>query len=144
MKPLTPLLFLLTLFSFLTFVCAQYYSAGWRPNQKVVRQDADAREWAPGDHPEANPPPPSEIEAEPPADTPFHWSQFLTQGLIGDALLKVGLNFTAAREKVEQRKTNMWDKRIPLITDENYEDLIVKETFSSEEEENERVWFLIV
>jgi hypothetical protein len=38
----------------------------------------------------------------------------------------------------------MWDKRIPLITDENYESLIVGETFSSEEEESERVWFLIV
>lgn len=74
----------------------------------------------------------------------FRWSRILTEGLIGDALLKIGLNYTAAREEAERRKTNMWDPRIPLITDDNYESLIVNETFSSEEEEKERVWFLIV
>lgn len=80
----------------------------------------------------------------PPAETPFHWSKILTEGPIGNALLKVGLNYTAAREEAERRKANMWDRRIPLITDDNYESLIVNETFSDEEEEKERVWFLIV
>ena len=141
---LTPLFFLLTLFSFSTSVYAQYYSAGWKPGQKVVREDAVTREWGPGDQPEATPTPPSDAGAAPPAETTFHWSNILTQGPIGDVLLKVGLNYTAAKEEAERRKANMWDSRIRLITDENYESLIVNETFSSEEEERERVWFLIV
>lgn len=36
-----------------------------------------------------------------------------------------------------------WDERIPLITDENYAEIIVNETLTSEEEK-ERVWFLII
>jgi len=144
MKLPSSLLLLATLFSFSTSVYAQYYSAGWQPGQKVVREEADAREWAPGDHPEGRPPPPPDSGAAPPAETPFRWSKLLTEGPIGDALLKVGLNYTAAREEAERRKANMWDKRIPLITDDNYESVIVNETFSNEEEERERVWFLIV
>lgn len=104
----------------------------------------DAREWTPGGHPEEKTPSGSETGATPPAETSFHWSQIFTQGPIGDALLKVGLNYTAAREEAERRKANMWDARIPLITDDNYESLIVNESFSSETEEKERVWFLIV
>lgn len=144
MKSLTPFLLLVTLFSFSTFVCAQYYSAGWQPGQKVVREDVDTPKWAPGDSTEGNPPPPSDTGMAPPTEMSFHWSSILTSGLIGDALLKIGLNYTAVREEAERRRTNMWDPRIPLITDDNYENLIVNETFSSEEEERERVWFLIV
>lgn len=145
MKFLSPLLLFGTLFSFSTSVYAQYYSAGWQPGQQVVREDADAaREWAPGDHPEGSPPPPVDTEVEHPADTPFQWSKILTEGPIGNVLLKVGLNYTAAKEEAERRKANMWDRRIPLITDDNYESLIVNEAFSNEEEERERVWFLIV
>ncbi|KAI6034619.1 hypothetical protein PISMIDRAFT_19671 [Pisolithus microcarpus 441] len=36
-----------------------------------------------------------------------------------------------------------WDERIPLITDLNYRDVIVDEELSTEEEEK-RVWFLII
>jgi len=136
MKLLSPLIFFGTLFSFSTSVYAQYYSAGWQPGQKAVQEDADAREWTPGGHPEESP--------SPPAETAFHWSKIFTEGPIGNALLKVGLNYTAAREETERRKANIWDKRIPLITDGNYEGLIVNETFSSEEEEQDRIWFLIV
>lgn len=137
MKSLTPFTLLVTLLSFSTIVYAQYYSAGWQPGQKAVPEDVDARKWAPGDTPEGNPPPP-------PTEMSFHWSRILTEGLIGDTLLKIGLNYTAAREEAERKKANMWDSRIPLITDDNYEKLIVNEAFSSEEEEKERVWFLIV
>jgi hypothetical protein len=144
MKLLSPLLLLSTLFSFSTSVYGQYYSAGWQPGQQAAREDVGARDWAPGDQPEGHPPPPLNTGAASLADTAFHWSKFLTEGPIGDALLKIGLNYTAAREDAERRKANMWDKRIPLITDDNYERLIVNETFSNEDEEKERVWFLVV
>ena len=144
MKSLTPFFILVTLFSFSTFVYAQYYSAGWQPGQKVAREDVDTRKWAPGDSPEEISPSPSDSGVTPPTETTSHWSKTLTERLIGDALLKIGLNYTAAREEADYRKKNMWDPRIPLITDDNYESLIVNESFSSEEEERERVWFLVV
>ena len=144
MKSLTPFVLLLTLFSFSTSVYAQYYSAGWQPGQTPVREDADARKWVPGDTPAEKPQPTSDTGATPSTGISFHWSRFLTEGPIGDALLKIGLNYTAVKEEAERRKVNMWDTRIPLITDDNYKSLIVDETFSSEEEERERVWFLIV
>ena len=144
MKFLSPLLFLGVLFSFFTSVYAQYYSAGWKPGQKVVQEEVDSHQWTPGDRPEGRPPPPSDTGASPPPETPFHWSKFLTEGPIGDVLLKFGLNYTEAREEAQRRKANMWDKRIPLITDGNYESLIVNETFPNEEAERERIWFLIV
>jgi len=144
MKLFSSLLLLGTLLSFSTSISAQYYSTGWQPGQKVVREDVDAQGWTASDHPEGSPPPPVDTGAVLPAETPFHWSKILTEGPIGNALLKVGLNYTAAREEAERRKANMWDRRIPLVTDESYESLIVNETFSDEEEKKERVWFLIV
>ena len=144
MKLLSPLLLLGILFSLSASVYAQYYSAGWEPGQKVVREEANAREWAPGDHPEGRPLPTSDTGVAPPAETLFQWSKILTEGPIGNALLKVGFNYTAAMEAADRRKANMWDKRIPLVTDDNYDSLIVNEAFSNEEEERDRVWFLIV
>src|SRR5882757_7153623 len=104
MKPLSPLLLLCTFFSFAISVYAQYYSVGWKPGQKVVRGDAGTREWAPGDRREGNPTTPSDTGAAPPAETPFHWSRIFTEGPIGNALLKVGINYTADREETERRK----------------------------------------
>jgi hypothetical protein len=42
-----------------------------------------------------------------------------------------------------QAQSEIWDTRIPLITDENYNDIIVNEVLTEEEAKN-RVWFLIV
>lgn len=143
MKLLSPLV-LCTLFSFSTSVYAQYFSAGWQPGQKIVQEDVNVREWTPGDNAKDSPPPPVDTGAAPSAETSFQWSKILTEGPIGDVLLKVGINVTAAKEEAERRKADMWDSRIPLITDDNYESLIVNETFSSEQEEGDRVWFLVV
>ena len=144
MKLLSPLVVFYTLSSFSTSVYAQYFSAGWLPGQKVVQEEVNAREWAPGDNAQNSPPPSADTEAAPPAETSFQWSRILTEGPIGDALLKVGINMTAAKEEAERRRANMWDSRIPLITDDNYESLIPNETFPTEQEERDRVWFLVV
>ena len=144
MKLLSPLVLFCTLSSFSTSVYAQYFSAGWQPGQKVAQEGVNAQGWAPGDNAQKSPPPSVDTEAVPPAVASFQWSKILTEGPIGDALLKVGINLTAAKEEAERRKANMWDSRIPLITDDNYESLIANETFSSEQEERDRVWFLVV
>ena len=52
---------------------------------------------------------------------------------------KLGMNIT---EKLDQAK-GIWDDRIQLITDDNYEALIVNEPLT-EEEESERVWCLVM
>lgn len=37
-----------------------------------------------------------------------------------------------------------WDDRIPMITDNNFQQLIFNETFATPEEEEARLWFLVV
>ncbi|KZP07329.1 hypothetical protein FIBSPDRAFT_875573 [Athelia psychrophila] len=54
---------------------------------------------------------------------------------------KFGINVTEKLEEVRARR--YWDERIPLITDENYESMIVDEVMTPEEEA-ERVWFAII
>ena len=41
------------------------------------------------------------------------------------------------------KSLDVWDKRIPLITDDNFDEIIVNEEMS-EEEARDRIWFLIV
>ena len=61
------------------------------------------------------------------------------QALLGRA----GVNIT---EKLESARAaaKIWDEDIPLITDYNYNDIIVEEEFDSLEEERDRVWFIIM
>ncbi|KAF7975627.1 hypothetical protein HWV62_9061 [Athelia sp. TMB] len=54
---------------------------------------------------------------------------------------RFGINVTERLAEVKARK--VWDERIPLITDENYESMVVHEEMTPEEEA-ERVWFAII
>lgn len=54
---------------------------------------------------------------------------------------KFGINVTEKLEEVRARK--YWDGRIPLITDDNYESMVVHEDMTPEEEA-ERVWFVVM
>ena len=54
---------------------------------------------------------------------------------------RFGINVTERLAEVKARK--VWDERIPLITDENYESMVVHEDMTPEEEA-ERVWFAIM
>lgn len=60
----------------------------------------------------------------------------VTVGPLGALSSLIGLNITGTPSAT-------WDERIPLITDENYAEMIVNETLTPEEEK-ERVWFLII
>jgi hypothetical protein len=53
-----------------------------------------------------------------------------------------GINITERVDSVIQ-DSQIWDPRVPLITDENYRDLIINEEMSIEEQEK-RTWFLII
>lgn len=112
---------------------AQYFSAGWTPGQAVPTDAAPP----PSFEPETKPlPPPRQGESR------FSLSYLLTSGPVSRVFDRLGLNLT---ERLEAAKANsdIWDNRIPCITDDNYNDLIVNEVLTTEEEKD-RVWFLIM
>lgn len=60
----------------------------------------------------------------------------VTGGLLSALSDVIGFNLTGTPRVI-------WDERIPLITDSNYVDLVVNEEMTPEEEEK-RVWFLVI
>ncbi|KAF8841567.1 hypothetical protein BDN67DRAFT_966987 [Paxillus ammoniavirescens] len=108
---------------------AQYFSAGWTPGQPVPTLPAHQ-------------PPPAARSAEtagkrgitPPK--PSFLDNLVTGGPVSAFTSLVGFNISGTPEAV-------WDARIPLITDSNYADMIVNEELTPEEEEK-RVWFIII
>jgi hypothetical protein len=112
--------------------CAQYFSAGWTPGQAV-----------PTDTPA--PPLVAETNHLPPprqGQSPFSLSYFLSTGPVSQFFDSLGINITERLEAAESH-SEIWDGRIPFVTDENFDDLIVNEVLTDEEEKL-RVWFLIM
>ncbi|PBK93860.1 hypothetical protein ARMGADRAFT_1079355 [Armillaria gallica] len=134
MKYLT--VYWLALLYSLSLARAQYFSEGWKPGQAV----------------------PSEVPV--PTSTPFSAnSQEKSAPLQPTDLLKLfevktwltsepavalfsrfGVNIT---ERLAAAEVLPWDNRIPLITDDNYEEVIVNEELTEVEEE-ERIWALLM
>lgn len=108
---------------------AQYFSAGWTPGQPIPTLPA---------HPQSQAAPQSTETGRhgitPPK--PSFLDNLVTGGPISAFATVIGFNFTGTPPV-------LWDERIPLITDSNYADLIVNEKMTPEEEE-ERVWFIIM
>jgi len=113
--------------------CAQYFSAGWTPGQAVPTEASSPPSFEPVTTPL---PPPRQGESR------FSLSYMLSNGPVSQLFNRLGINIT---ERLEAAKVNseIWDNRIPLITDDNYNDLIVNEVLTTEEEKT-RVWFLIM
>lgn len=112
---------------------AQYFSEGWKPGQPVTYEAVPTAV-----NGQAAPAPTSNGRAR------FSFSDILTSGPIGSAMGKLGVNLTEKWEKAKaEADAEIWDTRIPLITDDNYDDLIVNEPLSPEEEDS-RVWFMIM
>ncbi|KAG8907367.1 hypothetical protein FRC01_007711 [Tulasnella sp. 417] len=74
----------------------------------------------------------------------FDLETILTSDPVVSLAAKVGINIT---EKVQAAKAEAeatgWDRHIPLITDENYREMIVEEPLSLDELDK-RVWFLLI
>lgn len=122
-----PLVYAASFLSLTGLVNAQYFSAGWTPGQPVPSQN------------------PSPVHVSHPSPTPAtqhgpgkmsFLDSLVTLGPLSAVSSLIGLNITGAPDLT-------WDERIPLITDENYAELIVNEALTPEEEK-ERVWFLII
>ncbi|KAF8272089.1 hypothetical protein EI94DRAFT_1697671 [Lactarius quietus] len=116
---------------------AQYFSAGWAPGQAVPTVAPTATPDASFYNPNsASLPPPRQGESR------FSLSYLLSTGPAAQLLDRLGINITE-RLEAARNSSDIWDGRIPFITDDNYNDLIVNEVLS-EEEEKSRVWLLIV
>ena len=118
---------------------AQYFSAGWSPGQKQPEPQSP-------EHPVDSTSTPVPI-AEPAKTTPlsllnlFDTTKLLTSGPSVALFNRFGINIT---ERIEASSlAHMWDERVPLITDDNYEDLVVNEVMT-EQEEADRVWVIVM
>ncbi|TFK43896.1 hypothetical protein BDQ12DRAFT_623119 [Crucibulum laeve] len=119
---------------------AQYLSEGWHPGQATFTVTEQAAQ------PSFVPPPP--LADAPPPQKPsikgimdlFDISNILTSKPVAALFEKAGINIT---NKVEEQN-KLWDERIPLITDDNYKDMIVNEEFKDEQEEKDRTWIIVI
>ncbi|KAH9899566.1 hypothetical protein C8Q73DRAFT_753948 [Cubamyces lactineus] len=134
---------------------AQYFSAGWSPGQPPQGvppqgQAQAAYDRAPTAAAAAAASTP-EYTSTPPASggaasglgaltSLFDVNRLLTSGPVASLFGRLGLNITDA---VSRSAASPWDPRIPLLSDENFEEIVVREVLT-EEEERERVWFIIV
>ncbi|KAI0796359.1 hypothetical protein BC629DRAFT_1286526 [Irpex lacteus] len=123
---------------FAPLVTAQYFSDGWHPGQQVLSQThtLSSPEFTPG----AQPQPASSSPQTPPGNGGF--VEALIHGPLNSLAEKVGINLTATYA-MAQAAAAIWDERIPLVHDDNWESVVVDEALS-EEEEKERVWFLVI
>jgi len=114
-------------------VSAQYFSAGWSPGQTAEKEAQTATSFSP---------PKADQTASKASGSFFDLTRILSSDSAVSFFSRLGVNIT---ERLTEAAVNaqLWDDRIPLITDDNYGDLIVNETLTAEEEE-ERVWFLVM
>jgi hypothetical protein len=118
---------------FVATASAQYFSEGWSPGQKASPTHEFAPEFTP-------------VEGDAAATQPEAKAGFmdaLAQGPLGSILAKAGMNLTASLEAAKAAELELWDNRIPFIHDDNYDELIVQEPLTAEEEQD-RTWFLIM
>ncbi|TFY67663.1 hypothetical protein EVJ58_g1493 [Rhodofomes roseus] len=116
---------------------AQYFSDGWQPGQPVTEEARPTQAY----HRVQQPIPTQEGKA-----SKFSFKNVLTSGPVDFIASKIGVNMTeklAQAEAAALAEQEMWDPRVPLITDTNYEEIIVKES-STPEEEADRLWFLVI
>lgn len=87
----------------------------------------------------------SQAATSTPSSSPwFDWTRLVTSGPIHYLLTRAGVNITQHLDAVAQRTNEKpWDSRIPMITDENWENMVLSEPLSPEEE-NDRTWFMVV
>lgn len=116
---------------------AQYFSQGWQPGQPVTEEARPTLAYG------ARAPQPVPTAAGG-KSSKFDFRSVLTSGPVDFIASKMGLNMTEKLAQAEAAaQAEIWDPRIPVITDASYEEIIVKEPLTLEEEA-ERMWFLVM
>ncbi|KAI0068605.1 hypothetical protein BV25DRAFT_1781632, partial [Artomyces pyxidatus] len=118
---------------------AQYFHEGWAPGKPIPTPNAQPSSF---DH--TNAPLAPVVKKSKSISSFFTLETFLTSAPVAGLLQRVaGVNITERLELAAEAAKRIWDDRVPLITDDNYYDLIVNEELT-EQEEKDRVWFLII
>ena len=111
---------------------AQYFSEGWKPGQPVApTEGAAAPAFTPGVQGQQGQ-----------VSSTLDFSKFFTSGPIGNLLAKAGVNLSQSFNS-SAILAELWDPRVPLIHDDNFDELIVNEELTPEEEKS-RTWFLVM
>lgn len=123
-------------------VQAQYFSQGWKPGQPAHTKApaVNSQGWTPGQK-VASPRDAASAPDDGSTSESATSGGFDVDKLLVSALNKFGFNLSVP---ATAENGGLWDDRIPLITDDNYEDLIVNEQFASDEEAAKRAWVLVM
>ncbi|KIK64873.1 hypothetical protein GYMLUDRAFT_240812 [Collybiopsis luxurians FD-317 M1] len=121
--------------AFLASVHAQYFSEGWKPGQAVTQEPLASG-------PAATQAAQQNQQSSSGSDSPL--GKILSSSPVSSFFAKAGLNISSLASAAGLTSTAYpWDTRIPLITDMNFNDTIVNEVMT-EEEEKDRTWFIVV
>ena len=119
---------------------ANDYSDGWAAEAAAAETTPSTSSWTALTESTTSLP-----AASTPASSPwFDWTRLVTSGPIYHLLTSVGVNVTQHLDAVSQRVNEKpWDPRVPMITDENWEDMVLNEPLFPEDEKD-RTWFMVV
>jgi hypothetical protein len=129
---------ILAVLTFVASIEAQYFSAGWAPGQPIPEEASPL----PTSQPEKGALPSKRISPSTIASQ-FDISKILTSEPVVSLFGRFGINITEKVQAAFEQSKNKWDERIPLITDDNYNDLIVNEPLT-EQEEKDRTWIILM
>ncbi|KAG5648752.1 hypothetical protein DXG03_000099 [Asterophora parasitica] len=118
---------------------AQYFSEGWAPGKAVPTVDT------PPTHPTSIPQKqaaPAERLTPAKIASWFDLATLLQSAPAVSVFERFGINITERLEGAVQA-AKIWDDRVTLITDHNYQDVIVNEPLT-EQEEQDRTWILVI
>jgi hypothetical protein len=119
-------------------VTAQYFSEGWAPGKAVPKPSSTTlgpAQATQASKPKAGLPSLKELSSM------LDLTNLLASGPVASLAARAGINITEKLAVIKSRK--FWDSRVTLIDDDNYGELIVNETLT-EDEEKERVWFVVM
>ncbi|KAF9481872.1 hypothetical protein BDN70DRAFT_830346 [Pholiota conissans] len=131
----------LALIALATSANAEYFSAGWTPGQKAHADAPTATFASTATLPTGTGTTPVRAAKPFSFSSLFDINNILTSEPVAALFNTFGVNITERVQTVLEQK--LWDDRIQLITDHNYDDLIVNEPMTSEEEQ-ERVWIFVI
>ncbi|GLB34161.1 hypothetical protein LshimejAT787_0110450 [Lyophyllum shimeji] len=119
-------------------VNAQYFSAGWTPGQPVPQAEETPA------HPTFIPKKEASRERLTPSNIAsyFDISNLLASPPAVALFSRFGINITERLEGAMER-AKVWDDRVTLITDETFEEIIVNEPLTQQEEQD-RTWIIVI
>ena len=126
---------LLPFLALVPLISAQYLSRGWQPGHPAyITQDTPVPVYTPGAEQPGTSFVPSSLSEL------FSVNTLLTLSPVASLFEYFGVNIT---ERIVLTKAHLWDERITLITDDNFQELVVRESLT-EEQEKDRVWIVVM